>query len=608
MSQVEQFDLDNFLRSLTHAPGVYRMYDSEKTVIYVGKARDLKKRVSSYFRKTVDSAKTQALVSHIRFIDVTVTHSESEALLLENIYIKQYKPKYNILFRDDKSYPYIILTDHPFPRIGSHRGQRRIKGQYFGPYPNAGSVKDSLNLLQKLFPVRQCLDSEFKQRTRPCLQYQIKRCTAPCVHYIDETSYAQDVKNVRDFLQGKDQTVLQDLIQRMQLAAESQQFEQAARLRDQINVLRKLQQQQIVTNKNQLGCIDVIVCETQHNAVVVQLLFIRNGRILGSNSYYPKQSRHASTEDILHAFVEQFYIDQTDLPSEIIVQHSTEELTETVSMLSQQAGHNIKLSSQVRGDRKRWLEMAITNAQTALTQHIASHGKMLDRLSALQKAFQLPHLPKRMECFDISHTGGENTVASCVVFNENGPARQEYRQFNIEGITPGDDYAAMKQALTRRYTRVKNGEVKAPDILFIDGGKGQMTQACDVLTELALPDILLIGVAKGTSRKPGLETLIMADQSMVTLSPDSAALHLIQHIRDEAHRFAITSHRKKRNKQKKQSALEQIEGIGATKRRDLLNFFGGIQEIQNASREELAKVSGISLELAARIYQFFHKD
>ncbi|OXS00559.1 excinuclease ABC subunit UvrC [Shewanella algae] len=602
----QEFNPKLFLKNLTSAPGVYRMYDSGGSVIYVGKAKDLKKRLSSYFRKNLPNVKTQALVSHIANIDVTLTHSETEALILENDYIKQYLPKYNVLLRDDKSYPFILLSQHRHPRLAYHRGPQREKGQYFGPYPNGGAVRESLHLMQKLFPIRQCDDLYYKTRSRPCLQYQLKRCSAPCVGKVSDEEYLEQVKLATLFLKGKDQQVLSALVKKMEQAAESMAYEQAARYRDQIMALRRVAEQQEVSSSH--GDLDVIGVHYASGVACFHLLFIREGKIFGSRSYYPSVPAQTEMAEVLRAFMLQFYLNvdiQRTIPREILLSDGYEELEELEQVLMEALNKKVAIRTRVRGDRAGYLRLAKTNATNAVNTKLAHRNTVEQRFLLLEEALEQSTPIKRMECFDISHTMGESTVASCVVFNREGPDKSEYRRYNIKGITPGDDYAAMKQALTRRFDKV-NAQGKIPDIVFIDGGLGQLRMAQEVVNEKfvgieAVPT--LIGVAKGESRKPGLETLIFGDtEESFSLPDDSPALHLIQHIRDESHRFAITGHRNKRQKTRNTSSLESIPGIGPKRRKALLQYLGGLQQVKGASVAELAKVPGISPEMAQTIH------
>ncbi|EIK45660.1 excinuclease ABC, C subunit [Cellvibrio sp. BR] len=608
--RADLFDHSRFLANTTQQPGIYQMFGVDGSILYVGKAKNLKLRLASYFRKTGLTPKTQALVSRIARIEVTVTASETEALILEQNLIKSNRPPYNILLRDDKSYPYIFISSgEDYPRISFHRGAKKKRGDYYGPFPNVGAVKDSLNFLQKTFRSRQCEDSVFKNRTRPCLQYQIKRCTAPCVDYISPEDYQKDLHHTRLFLTGNSDKLLSELADQMDLASQQLQFEKAADYRDQITALRTVQSQQVIEEGN--GDIDIIAAEMRAAAICVHILFVRQGRILGSRSFYPASTLAETPAEILAEFIPQFYLASSgrDIPREVIVSQPLEDVEVISAALQQAAGRQVFINHQVRSHRTQWLQMAATAAQQNLIAHINNKKSSLDRFVALQEALGLEETPQRMECFDISHSSGELTVASCVVFDTNGPLKSDYRRFNIDGITPGDDYAAMEQALTRRYTRLQNGEGKLPDILLIDGGKGQLGKAIEVLGELGVQGVQLIGVAKGTTRKAGFETLFDGETGdEIVLPGDSPALHLIQHIRDESHRFAITGHKQRRDKKRKTSTLEDIPGIGATRRRDLLRHFGGLHEIKNASISDLARVSGISQKLAEEIHAFFHND
>lgn len=609
-NSADLFDHSRFLANTTQQPGIYQMFGVDGAILYVGKAKNLKARLSSYFRKTGLTPKTNALVSRIARIEVTITASETEALILEQNLIKSNRPPYNILLRDDKSYPYIFISSgEDFPRISFHRGAKKKRGDYFGPFPNVGAVKESLHFLQKTFRVRQCEDSVFKNRTRPCLQYQIKRCTAPCVQFISPTDYKTDVYHTSLFLTGNADKLLGELADKMDVASQQLEFEKAAAYRDQITALRTVQSQQVIEEGN--GDIDVIAADMRASAICVHVLFIRQGRILGSRSFYPSATLAETPAEILAEFIPQFYLTSSgrEVPRELIVGSQMEEVDLISSALQQAAGRQVSINHQVRSHRAQWLQMAATAAHQNLIAHINNKKNSLDRFVALQEVLNLDETPQRLECFDISHSSGELTVASCVVFDTNGPLKSDYRRFNIEGITPGDDYAAMEQALTRRYTRLQNGEGKLPDILLIDGGKGQLGKAREVLAELGVQGVLLIGVAKGSTRKAGFETLFDGDTGAeIVLPGDSPALHLIQHIRDESHRFAITGHKQRRDKKRKTSTLEDVPGIGANRRRELLRHFGGLQEIQNASINDLARVNGISQRLAEEIYAFFHND
>jgi len=603
----EAFDATSFLKTVTSQPGVYRMYDAGGTVIYVGKAKDLKKRLSSYFRSNVGSRKTEVLVSNIRQIDVTVTHTETEALLLEHNYIKLYQPRYNVLLRDDKSYPYIFLSADTHPRLASHRGAKHAKGEYFGPFPNGYAVRETLALLQKVFPVRQCENSVYRNRSRPCLQYQIGRCLGPCVAgLVSDEEYAQQIDYVRLFLAGKDDQVLNQLVSRMEQASIGLRFEEAARLRDQIQAVRRVTEKQFVSNQG--DDLDVIGVSFDSGMACLHVLFIRQGKVLGSRSYFPKVPGGTDLAEVVQTFVGQFYLQGSEarsLPSEILLDFALPERQLLADSLTELAGRRVNIQSKPRGDRARYLKLARTNAATALVTKLAQHSTIHQRLAALAELLKLPAI-NRMECFDISHTMGEQTIASCVVFDSNGPLRAEYRRYNISGITPGDDYAAMNQVLRRRYGKALE-ENKIPDVVLIDGGKGQLSQAKSVFAELDVPwdknRPILLGVAKGTDRKAGLETLFFEPEGEgFSLPPDSPALHVIQHIRDDSHNHAITGHRNKRAKVKNTSALELIEGIGPKRRQQLLKYMGGLQPLMAATVDEIAKVPGISHALAEKIF------
>ncbi|MEJ2763830.1 excinuclease ABC subunit UvrC [Photobacterium sp. MCCC 1A19761] len=601
------FDSKSFLKTVTHQPGVYRMYDQAGEVIYVGKAKDLKKRLSSYFRTHVAGEKTRALVQRICKVDVTVTHTETEALILEHNYIKLYLPKYNVLLRDDKSYPYIFLSNNAHPRLTIHRGAKKRKGEYFGPYPDSGAVRESLHLLQKIFPVRQCEDSVYANRSRPCLMYQIGRCLGPCVKgLVSDADYQEQVNFVRLFLQGKDRQVIASLVEKMEQASQQLAFEKAATYRDQIQALRRVQEQQFVSQDSE-DDMDVIGIAHEQGMACIHALYIRQGKILGSRSYFPKLPTDTELTEVLSSFVSQFYLNQAEgrvIPSVILLGAELgDEKTVIAKTLTELAGRKIELRTQSRGNRARFLKLAQTNASTALTSKLNHKMTVHQRVTELREVLKLNSLA-RMECFDISHTMGEKTVASCVVFNQDGPLKQEYRRYNITGITGGDDYAAMAQALERRYGKQLDPD-KIPDIIFIDGGRGQLSRAYDVVGPLMgewPKRALLVGVAKGTTRKPGLETLLLVTGEEFSMPSDSPALHLIQHIRDESHNHAISGHRAQRAKVRKRSVLEDVEGIGPKRRQALLKYMGGLQELKRASREEIAKVPGISRSLAEKIY------
>lgn len=600
----ENFDATSFLPSLTTRPGVYQMYGGEGELLYVGKAKNLKNRVSSYFRASGLAAKTMAMVAKIRDIQVTVTATETDALLLEHNLIKRHKPAYNILLRDDKSYPYIYLSSaDAFPRLALHRGSKRRKGDYFGPFPSAAAVRESLNFLQKVFQVRQCEDSYYRNRSRPCLQHQIKRCTAPCVGLVSEAEYAQQVNHTVLFLRGKSRQLMQELADRMEAAATDLEFERAAVFRDQLAHLQQVQARQGI--EGVAGDIDLICAVVEAGKACVQVLFVRGGRVLGSKTYFPPLRLDAEPADILGAFLPQYYLAEArEIPRELITSAALEDQAVLEEVLSERAGHRVKLKTRVREARARWRQLAEQTALQNLQSHLSARKTALGRVQALEDSLGLPETPQRMECFDISHSSGEATVASCVVFDQNGPRKSDYRKFNIENITPGDDYAAMDQALRRRYKRLKAGEAALPDILFIDGGKGQVSQALNVLEDLQVNGVEVIGVAKGVTRKAGFETLVLgASGRELQLPGDNPGLHLIQHIRDEAHRFAITSHRARRDKKRSSSTLESIPGVGSKRRRDLLRHFGGIQGVRTASLDELMKVPGINEKIAREIYE-----
>ncbi len=599
------FDAKSFLKTLTNRPGVYKMMDGTNTVIYVGKAKNLKKRVSSYFRASGLSAKNRVMVAQIASIETNVTHTENEALILENNLIKELMPRYNILLRDDKSYPYLYISADRFPRLSLHRGAKRKEGRYFGPYPSAGAVRESLHLLQKLFPIRQCENSYFQNRSRPCLQYQIKRCTAPCVGLISEADYQQDLQHTILFLEGKNQQVMDELTAEMQQASEQLDFERAGLIRDKIISLRRVQERQYVSAEG--GDLDVLAAIVRDGMAVVEVSFIRGGRSLGSKSYFPKDLLTNSEQDVLAAFIPQYYLGK-NVPAEVLVSHQFTDMALLEDVLKSESGHRVTIRHPKRGASVRWLKMALTNADISLTRRLSSRSNLLQRFEALQEALGLEEMPQRIECFDISHTRGEKTVASCVVFGLEGAIKSDYRKFNIEGITPGDDYAAMHQALTRRYTRLQKGEGKRPDLLLVDGGKGQLTEAKKVMADLQL-DLDILGIAKGPARKPGEETLFLVGMDEeVHMEADSPALHLLQQVRDEAHRFAITGHRQRRAKARRTSPLEGIEGMGPKRRQKLLQQFGGIQEVQRAGVEDLVRVDGISPALAQKIYDVFHDE
>ncbi len=601
------FDHKAFVKSLTTRPGVYQMYDGAGGLLYVGKAKNLKNRVGSYFRASGLTDKTMALVGRIHDIQVTVTSTEVDALLLEHNLIKSHQPPYNILLRDDKSYPYIFVSsEEPFPRIALHRGAKRRKGEYFGPYPSAGAVRESLQFLQKVFKMRPCEDSYFRNRSRPCLQYQIDRCSGPCVGLVTEAEYAEQVASTSMFLRGKSAQLMQRLADDMEKAAAELAYEKAASYRDQIVQLQQVQASQGIEGVS--GDLDILAAAVSNGRACVQVLFVRGARVLGSKTYYPPLKLQESAAMVLAAFIPQFYLGEgRAIPAEIIVNATPDDADVLAQALSAQAQRTVKVRSRVRDSRAQWLQLAQQTAETNLASHLTGRQTVLRRLQALQDVLELPELPERMECFDISHSSGEATVASCVVFDQQGPRKTDYRKFNIEDIVAGDDYAAMHQALERRYKRLKKADAAMPDVLFIDGGKGQVAQAMAVLEELQVTGIEVIGIAKGTTRKPGFETLVKgAGGEERQLPSDHAALHLIQQIRDEAHRFAITGHRARRDKARQRSKLEDIPGVGSKRRRELLRHFGSAQGVENANVEELKKIPGIHAAMAQQIYDHLH--
>ena len=610
-------DLTTFLLNLTTLPGVYRMLDAGGTVLYVGKAANLKKRVSSYFNQQITGAKTRSLVSQIASIDVSITRSETEALLLESSLIKSLRPKYNVLMRDDKSYPFIHIShSNAFPRLEMIRSKKKPqKGEYFGPYPSVTAVRETLSLIQKVFKIRNCSDSFFSARSRPCLQYQIKRCSAPCTAYISAQDYQQSVADASRFLQGKSQQILEDLALRMDTAVACLDFEEAARLRDQIKNLRLVQEQQGVVQLR--GDADVIAIEARPGFAAIQCVTIREGAVIASQSFFPSVPKQGLFDEVkpadslwqqvFEAFVAYYYIDTPErIPALILTDKSVDDHVMVQDMLSGLRGKSCQIKTRPRGIKARWLDFALNNLRVAIAERMTSAALMKMRYQALCLLMKIPGPILRMECFDISHTQGQETVASCVVFDASGPSIKDYRRFNISGITPGDDYAAMEQAITRRFKRLAEAK-NLPDILIVDGGKGQITVARRVFSTLNIIGVKLLGIAKGPDRKAGWERLILADDTQeITLPSDSPALHLLQQIRDEAHRFAITTHRKKRQKASLDSSLEDIEGIGAKRRQALLRRFGGLQALAKAPIEEIAKVQGISHALAERIYDYFH--
>ena len=603
---MSQFDPKPFLKSLSGAPGVYRMLDADGAILYVGKARNLRKRVGSYFRTSGLSARTAAMMAAVANIEVTVTHTETEALLLENNLIKSLRPRYNVLLRDDKSYPYIYLSHKDtFPRVGFHRGAKDANGRYFGPFPSAAAVRESLQLLQKMFPIRQCEDTFFRNRSRPCLQYQIKRCSAPCVGMVDAATYAEDVRHAVMFLDGQNRDLIDELVREMEAASLRLDYETAARIRDRIAALRSIQERQYIEGADLDA--DIVAASSDGLDACVEVVFVRGGRQLGSKAFFPRLPASADVSEILGEFLPQYYLGKP-MPAQVFINQTIAERELLEAALSAQAGRRVKIHTPTRGALARRLRMAEINAQDALRRHRAQHANIKQRLEALQEALTLDARPERIECFDISHTQGELTVASCVVFSEEGPRKSDYRRFNIEDVAAGDDYAAMRQALTRRYRRLKEGEGTWPDVLFIDGGKGQLSSALEVMQELQIQDLKIVAIAKGPERRPGLEQLFVAgSEGALTLPADSPALHLIQQLRDEAHRFAIAGHRQRRGKARVTSTLEQIPGIGKKRRQALLKNLGGLQCVARAGVEDLMRIPGISPELARRIYANFHE-
>ena len=598
------FDAASFIAGLPNLPGVYRMLNAAGDVLYVGKARDLRKRVASYFQKTDHGPRTQVMLSQVAAVEVTVAHSEGEALLLEGNLIKSLAPRYNILFRDDKSYPYLMISGDEFPRLGFHRGPLDKRHAFYGPFPNAGAVRESIQTLQKVFRLRTCEDSVFKNRSRPCLLHQIRRCSAPCVGLIDAARYDADVRNARLFMDGREDDVMSTLAERMQAAADGRDYEQAAVYRDQIRSLSKVQGRQYVDTAKALDA-DVVAAAIDQGIACVNLVMIRNGRYLGDKSFFPQHAEERSRGDVLGAFLAQHYLQGP--PPALIVTSEDADAEDLAAALTEHAGRPVQLVTRPQAERRAWLEMAERNAAQALAQRAREQGTQEARLAAMREALALPPSVQRIECFDVSHTQGELTVASCVVYDQYRMRPAEYRHYNIAGIQPGDDYAAMRDVLHRRYEKVARGEGVIPDLVLIDGGKGQVSAARAVLAELGFADVDLVGVAKGPERKPGLEELVLADGDRVLrLDPDHPGLHLIQAIRDEAHRFAITGHRNRRAKKRVTSTLESIDGIGAKRRRQLLERFGGLRGVVAASVEDLAQVDGISRTLAERIYRELH--
>jgi excinuclease ABC subunit C len=599
------FDGKAIASRLPTRPGVYLMRDDSGKPLYVGKARNLRKRVTSYFDSRPKIDRIMRMIARIGQIEVSLTRTEGEALLLENEWIKSLKPRYNVLLRDDKSYPWIMITTHhEAPRIAFHRGAREKSMAYFGPYPSASSVRESINLIQKLFRIRNCEDSYFAHRSRPCLQYQIRRCTAPCVALVSAGDYSEQVKDAMLFLQGKNQKVLTRMISRMEQAAANLEFEAAAMFRDQINSLKLMQAQQFVSGKQ--ADIDFIALSQDQGQACVQLVSIRGGRNLGQRNYFPSQAEGYSGAEVLEAFMGQYYQDRL-APGDLVISHPLESEALLAAVFSEKSGHKVSIQARPRGDRKKMLESAVRNSKQALKMRLASKANMTAQFEALQNVLQLGESPVSAECFDISHTSGNQTVGSCVVFDQNGPVKSRYRRYNLKGITPGDDYAAMRQVLDRRYGKIRDGEGLLPDLIIIDGGKGQLRQAEEALSEFGLSGIPMLGIAKGRSRRAGHEEWILASPyRSIRPGPESPASHLVQQIRDEAHRFAITGHRGQRQKASTKSTLEKIPGIGPRRRRALLNHFGGLQGVGKAGIEEISSVPGISRLLAEEIFRALH--
>ena len=599
------FDAKPFLANVSQRPGVYRMLAADGEVLYVGKARNLKNRLTSYFVGKAQAAKTMAMVSQIANVEVTVTASETEALLLEYNLIKRHRPRYNVTLRDDKSFPYLYISTHQeYPRISFYRGSRKMPGRFFGPYPNARATRETLLLLQKLFLLRPCSDTFFANRSRPCLQHQIRRCSGPCVRLISPADYGQDVSDAIKVLEGKGKELIEDLAARMEESSQRLEFERAARLRDQINGIKAIHSTQSVT-RNASEDIDAVALVSHGSDHCVSIVFVRGGRNLGSNNFFPKPGI-AESGELLSGFLAQYYLGR-EAPSEILVNETVEDADILEATLTLKMERGVKIREGVRGVRARWLEMARTNAELGLKMRRATEATSTEQLQALAETFSLNAPPQRIECFDVSHTMGERTVASCVVFGPAGPIKSDYRRFNIEGLAPGDDYGALRQALSRRYARIKRGEAPMPDLLLIDGGPGQLAEAVAVLKELEIEGLRVAGVAKGADRRPGQERLFLPEQAApLVLAPDSPALLLIQRVRDEAHRFAITGHRQRRAKARTQSILETVPGLGPRRRRELLKQFGGLQGVARAGIDDLAKVHGISRKLAQSIYDTLH--
>ena len=608
MTDEHAFDHRSYLKTVSTMPGVYRMIDSQQKVIYVGKAKNLKNRLASYFRKSGLSTKTLSLVRNIHRIEVINTRTESEALLLENDLIKNLNPRYNILFRDDKSYPYICLTRHKFPRLKVYRGKTDSrKGTFFGPFPSAGSIRHTINHVQRIFQLRNCEDSTMKNRSRACLQYQINRCTGPCVGHTDEQSYQKQIEQAMLFLRGESDMLINQQVELMEQYSQQLDFEGAARIRDKIEMLRRVTEKQYVTGFS--TDIDILACEVQQDVCCIQLFMIRNGTSLGNKPFINRVKLDASSAELIETFIIQHY-SRHPIPNEIIVSHELPNRALLLRTLSQLSNTKVRLSSAVRDKRRHALESALNNAKQALESYLLSASHLNKRFQSLIEELQLDRAPERIECFDISHTMGESTRASCVVFGQEGAIKSEYRSYNIKDIQGGDDYAAMRQVLERRYSKRQHSAELLPDLVFIDGGKGQLHSALEVFESLNLfttkQNLRVLGISKGPKRKSGYEEIIDENYAVLPIKMDSPALLLIQQIRDEAHRFAITGHRRARAKKRNTSRLEQIIGIGAKKRQLLLNKFGGLQGVQGAGIEELMQIKGINRETAQVIYDTFH--
>lgn len=607
---MSSFDYQNFLKNLTSHPGIYQMINQSEEIIYVGKAKNLKKRVSSYFQKQNHAPKTRVMVSQISDIQVVVTGNENEALILENQLIKKFRPRYNVIFRDDKTYPYIFLSDEEYPRLSIHRGRQNKKGDYFGPFTGSTAARYSISLMQKLFAIRQCENSVFNYRSRPCLQYQIKRCSGSCVGKISLHDYQKDVQLVRLFYQGKNQSVIKELNQRMELASKELAFEKAAHYRDQIISLRRVLEKQVVNSgqSKQTLAIDVIAAQSKEKTAVVFVLHVRNGIVQGSKQYFPKMPADTSNEEVIQSFISHYYPqNKNEIPNEIVTSSVIEGAETLADILSNMSTRKVKIIHQVKTSKQAWLTMAVNNSEQVLQAKLHAKGHQQKRMQVLMDELNLDKLPFRMECFDISHFHGEETVASCVVFEQGQAKKSDYRRFNIKDVEKGDDYAAIEQAVRRRFERLVKEQAKLPDLLIIDGGKGQLNQAQKILEELSLPQVTLISVAKGSDRKVGMEQIFFPSEAIARrLEDDSPGLHLIQAIRDEAHRFAITGHRGKRDKKRKTSTLEGIAGVGAKRRKALIQHFGGLQEVKRAGIEDLRQVEGINAGLAEVIYDYLH--